>query len=45
MVAKEHFSEAYGLPRFTIGAGGSGGAIQQLLVAQNYPGCSTPSPR
>ena len=38
MVAKEHFSEAYGLPRFTIGAGGSGGAIQQLLVAQNYPG-------
>ncbi len=38
MVAKEHFSEAYGLPRFTIGAGGSGGAIQQLLIAQNYPG-------
>ncbi len=38
MVAKEHFSEAYGLPRFTIGIGGSGGAIQQLLIAQNYPG-------
>ena len=38
MVAKEHFSEAYGLPRFTIGAGGSGGAIQQVLIAQNYPG-------
>jgi hypothetical protein len=37
-MAKEHFSEAYGLPRFTIGSGGSGGAIQQLLVAQNYPG-------
>jgi hypothetical protein len=38
MVTKEHFSEAYGLPRFTIGQGGSGGAIQQLLIAQNYPG-------
>ncbi|MCD9622725.1 DUF6351 family protein [Rhabdothermincola salaria] len=38
MVAKEHFSEAYGLPRYTIGEGGSGGAIQQLLIAQNYPG-------
>jgi len=38
MVAKEHFSEAYGLPQFTIGLGGSGGAIQQLLIAQNYPG-------
>lgn len=37
-VAKEHFIEAYGLPRFTIGDGTSGGGIQQLLIAQNYPG-------
>ena len=37
-VLKEHFSETYGLPRVTIGEGGSGGAIQQLQIAQNYPG-------
>jgi hypothetical protein len=34
---KERFVEQYGLPRFTIGSGGSGGAMQQRL-AQNYPG-------
>lgn len=38
MVVKEHFSEAYGLPELTIGSGGSGGAIQQLQIVQNYPG-------
>jgi hypothetical protein len=38
MVAKEQFSESYGVPTLTLGEGGSGGAIQQLLVAQNYPG-------
>jgi hypothetical protein len=38
MVAKEQFSESYGVPVLTIGEGGSGGAIQQLLTAQNYPG-------
>ncbi len=38
MVAKEHFTKTYGLPRHTIGSGGSGGAIQQLQIAQNYPG-------
>jgi hypothetical protein len=38
MVAKEQFSESYGVPLLTIGDGGSGGAIQQLLTAQNYPG-------
>ncbi len=38
MVAKEHFVETYGVPRHTIGTGGSGGAIQQLQIAQNYPG-------
>jgi hypothetical protein len=37
-MAKEHFVEAYGVPRWTMGRGGSGGAIQQLMVAQNYPG-------
>jgi hypothetical protein len=37
-MVKEHFVETYGLPVHTIGEGGSGGAIQQLLIAQNYPG-------
>jgi hypothetical protein len=38
MMVKEHFIERYGLPTWTMGRGGSGGAIQQLLIAQNYPG-------
>ncbi|MBI2706273.1 MAG: hypothetical protein HYX32_13410 [Actinobacteria bacterium] len=38
LVVKEHFSETYGPPVFTIGSGGSGGAIQQYLIAYNYPG-------
>jgi hypothetical protein len=38
MMSKEHFIEAYGKPRFTIGLGGSGGAVQQYAFAQNRPG-------
>ena len=38
MMVKEHFIEAYGVPRWMVGYGGSGGAIEQLLIAQNYPG-------
>lgn len=38
MMTKEHFIEAYGKPRFTIGLGGSGGAVQQYAFAQNRPG-------
>ncbi len=38
MMVKEHFIETYGAPFATIGNGGSGGAIQQYLIAQNYPG-------
>jgi hypothetical protein len=38
LMVKEHIAESIGAPRFTIGAGGSGGAIQQLMIAQNYPG-------
>ena len=37
-MVKEHFIKQYGLPRFTIASGGSGGSIQQHYVAQNYPG-------
>ena len=37
-MVKEHFIEHYGLPDRTIGEGGSGGSIQQQLIAQDYPG-------
>jgi len=35
---KEHFIEHYGVPKWTAGSGGSGGAIQQLLITEMYPG-------
>lgn len=38
LMVKEHFTEQYGVPELTIGQGGSGGAIQQYLIGQNYPG-------
>jgi hypothetical protein len=38
MMIKERFIEQYGLPKFTIGLGSSGGAMQQHLIAHNYPG-------
>ncbi|MGV9360765.1 DUF6351 family protein [Amycolatopsis sp. NPDC003731] len=38
MMVKEHFAETYGPIAHTIGWGGSGGAIQQYDIAENYPG-------
>jgi hypothetical protein len=38
MMIKEHFIKTYGVPEWTVGSGGSGGSIQQLLIGQNYPG-------
>lgn len=38
MMLKEHFVETYGVPKWTVGTGGSGGAIQQLVITQIYPG-------
>lgn len=35
---KQQFIAQYGEPLYTIGIGGSGGAIQQYLLAQNHPG-------
>src|SRR4051812_19049434 len=35
---KERISERYGPIRYTIGAGCSGGSIQQHQIASNYPG-------
>jgi len=37
MMIKEHVIEQYGMPRWTVGLGGSGGAVAQLLIAQNRP--------
>jgi hypothetical protein len=38
MMVKEHVIEEYGPVAHTIGWGGSGGAIQQYQIADNYPG-------
>lgn len=38
MMLKEYFIERYGVPKWTVGNGGSGGAIQQLVITQMYPG-------
>ena len=38
MMIKEYIIERYGIPKFFIGSGGSGGAIQQLVITQMYPG-------
>ena len=35
---KRQFESRYGKPLYTVGIGGSGGAIQQYLLAQNHPG-------
>ena len=37
LMTKERFIERYGVPTYTVGLGGSGGAIQQYLFAQNHP--------
>jgi hypothetical protein len=38
MMVKERFIEQFGVPKHTIGLGTSGGAMQQHLIAYNYPG-------
>jgi hypothetical protein len=38
MMLKEHIIEAYGPIRYTVGQGGSGGALLQHLTADGYPG-------
>jgi hypothetical protein len=38
MMVKEHFIESYGVPRFTMGWGTSGGSYQQHQIGDNYPG-------
>ena len=35
---KNQFIALYGEPEYTVGIGGSGGAIQQFAIAQNHPG-------
>ena len=36
LMLKEHFIEDHGVPDYTVGVGGSGGAIQQYVYAQNH---------
>jgi hypothetical protein len=38
MMLKEQFIKRHGVPKWTVGNGGSGGAIQQLVITQMYPG-------
>jgi hypothetical protein len=38
LMLKEHTLEAHGVPDYTVAVGGSGGAIQQYVYAQNHPG-------
>ncbi|HYH59090.1 MAG TPA: DUF6351 family protein [Thermoleophilaceae bacterium] len=38
MMQKEHIVEQFGAIRYTMGTGGSGGAIQQYDIAAAYPG-------
>lgn len=38
LMLKEHFIESHGVPDYTVGVGGSGGAIQQYVYGQNHPG-------
>ncbi|WP_345560027.1 DUF6351 family protein [Nonomuraea rosea] len=36
LMVKERFIEQHGLPLYTVGLGGSGGAIQQYIYGQNH---------
>lgn len=38
LMLKEHVVESHGVPDYTVSVGGSGGAIQQYVYAQNHPG-------
>lgn len=38
MMVKEHLIEEFGVPRYTIGSGRSGGSMQQHMIGNNYPG-------
>src|SRR5262249_17179723 len=38
MMVKEHFIEEFGVPRYTVGWGCSGGSIQQYMIGDNFPG-------
>lgn len=37
-MVKEKFIKTFGVPIYTMGWGGSGGSMQQHLIAQDYPG-------
>lgn len=37
-MTKEKFIKTFGVPLYTMGWGGSGGSIEQHMIANNYPG-------
>ncbi|MBW3664320.1 MAG: hypothetical protein KY469_14565 [Actinobacteria bacterium] len=37
-MVKEHLTESYGVPRFTVGIGCSGGSVNVHQIAESYPG-------
>lgn len=37
LMVKSRFVNAYGVPEYTVGVGGSGGGIQQYVYSQNHP--------
>ena len=42
MMIKKYIIERYGVPKYFIGSGGSGGAIQQLVITRCIRACSRP---
>lgn len=38
LMVEQHFAQNYGVPEWTAGWGGSGGSVQQMQIAENYPG-------
>ena len=52
MMSKEHFIKTYGVPRYTVSAGCSGGSYTSLQIADSLPGifqgvfisCTFPDP-
>ena len=38
---KERFIEGHGVPLYTVGVGGSGGAIQQYVYGAEHPGVTS----
>lgn len=38
LMVKQRFVDTYGVPAWTVGRGGPGGSVEQMQIAENYPG-------